>query len=127
MVSLGDSNLVTDIRHVDQADLWINGGFFAFKRAIFDYIGQGEDLVAEPFQRLFTNGRLVAYKHHGFWACMDTFKDKQRLDEMSARGDCPWEVWRTDRSRSAGLVTTMNGGRRGRRHVPRRADHLDGC
>jgi glucose-1-phosphate cytidylyltransferase len=128
MVSLAESNLVTDIRHVDQADLWINGGFFAFKRAIFDYIRKGEDLVAEPFQRLFAKGRLVAYKHTGFWACMDTFKDKQRLDEMSARGDCPWEVWRSDRSRTDRVATAVNGGRHGRRHVPTdRENHFDGC
>jgi NDP-sugar pyrophosphorylase family protein len=38
----------------------------------------------------------VAYRHDGFWACMDTFKDKQRLDDMNAQGDCPWEVWKRE-------------------------------
>ncbi|HWC04634.1 MAG TPA: sugar phosphate nucleotidyltransferase [Methylomirabilota bacterium] len=89
-----DGSVVKDIRHVDQAELWINGGFFAFRRDIFDYIGEGEDLVAEPFARLIEKGALTAYKHDGFWACMDTFKDKQRLDDLNAQGISPWEVWR---------------------------------
>ncbi len=105
-----DGSIVKDIRYVDQADLWINGGFFAFKRAIFDYIGAGEDLVAEPFARLIQKRALVAYKHHGFWACMDTFKDKQRLDALNAQSDRPWEVWRHDPSAwSVGQVPAHNG------------------
>jgi glucose-1-phosphate cytidylyltransferase len=115
IVTLAESNVVKDIRHVDHADLWINGGFFAFKREIFDYVGDREDLVAEPFQRLIEKGGLVAYKHDGFWACMDTFKDKQRLDEVNAKGDCPWAVWRSDPPRPA---APMNGGREGSRRVP---------
>jgi glucose-1-phosphate cytidylyltransferase len=95
IVGIGADSVVTDIRHVAQADLWMNGGFFAFKREIFDYLGEGEELVEEPFGRLIEKGALVAYKHDGFWACMDTFKDKQRLDDMNAQGDCPWEVWRS--------------------------------
>jgi len=117
IVSLAESNVVKDIRHVDQADLWINGGFFAFKREIFDYVGDGEDLVAEPFQRLIAKGGLAAYKHTGFWACMDTFKDKQRLDEMNAQGDCPWEVWRTDPPRPADAIP--NGGHEDARRILR--------
>jgi glucose-1-phosphate cytidylyltransferase len=115
IVTLAESNVVKDIRHVDHADLWINGGFFAFKREIFDYVGDREDLVAEPFQRLIEKGGLVAYKHDGFWACMDTFKDKQRLDEVNAKGDCPWAVWRSDPPRPA---APTNGGRAGSRHFP---------
>ena len=57
----------------------INGGFFIFDRSIFDYIHDGEELVREPFERLMGEKELVAYKHEGFWACMDTFKEKQRL------------------------------------------------
>jgi glucose-1-phosphate cytidylyltransferase len=94
IVSLAESNVVKDIRHVDQADLWINGGFFAFKHEIFDYVGDGEDLVAEPFQRLIAKGGLAAYKHTGFWACMDTFKERTYLDQVFTKGTAPWEVWR---------------------------------
>lgn len=94
-VSLNGDDLVQDIRHVGETDLWINGGFFVFKREIFDYIKDGEDLVQEPFQRLIRIEQLTAYRHHGFWACMDTFKDKQTFDDMNACGDTPWQVWKS--------------------------------
>jgi glucose-1-phosphate cytidylyltransferase len=93
-VSLGDDALVRDIRHVGASNLWINGGFFAFKREIFDYIKDGEELVDEPFQRLIRVAQLIAYRHHGFWACMDTLKDKQAFDDMNARDETPWALWR---------------------------------
>ena len=50
--------------------------------------------MQEPFQRLIERKKLVAHKHRGFWASMDTFKEKQKLDEMYARGETPWEVWK---------------------------------
>ncbi len=94
-VSLDERGRVTGIRPIGQTDLWINGGFFIFKREIFDYIGEGEDLVEEPFARLIACGQLLAYRNPGFWACMDTFKEKKMLDEMYARGEMPWAVWET--------------------------------
>jgi len=94
VVALDDA-LVKDIRHVTTSDLWINGGFFIFKRQIFDYLKEGEDLVEEPFQRLIGLQQLTAYRYHGFWACMDTFKDKQAFDDMEVRGDTPWQVWKS--------------------------------
>ena len=51
-------------------------------------------LVEQPFQRLLANGKVTARKHDGFWAAMDTFKDKITFDRMEAKGDCPWMVWR---------------------------------
>jgi glucose-1-phosphate cytidylyltransferase len=72
----------------------MNAGFFAFRREIFDYIGEGEELVNEPFQRLIQAGELVAYPHDGFWMAMDTFKDKQQFESMVAAGNTPWQVWR---------------------------------
>ena len=98
-VSLGADGLVDDIRHVAQTDLLINGGFFVFKQEIFDYIGEGEELVQEPFQRLIDKNQLFGYRYDGFWACMDTFKDKQAFDDMHARGDTPWQVWRAPAER----------------------------
>ncbi len=94
-VSLGDGGCVRDIRPASESGLWINGGFFAFKREIFDYVGAGEDLVDEPFRRLIDRGQLIGYRHDGFWACMDTLKDKQAFDDMHSRGEVPWEVWRS--------------------------------
>jgi glucose-1-phosphate cytidylyltransferase len=86
---------VTGIQDTGQSGLRINGGFFVFKRGIFRYIREGEDLVAEPFQRLLSENELLAYRYDGFWLPMDTFKDKQRLDEMYARGNAVWEVWKS--------------------------------
>jgi glucose-1-phosphate cytidylyltransferase len=75
-------------------DIRINGGFFVLRRDVFDYMHPGEDLLGPPFQRLLAAGQLTAFKYDGFWACMDTFKDKQTLEEMYARGVSPWEVWK---------------------------------
>jgi len=93
LVSSGAGGLVDGIRSMTDVDLWINRGFFAFKPDIFKYIDEGEDLVEEPFRRLIAQRQLMTYRHPGFWACMDTFKDKQLFDEMNTRADVPWEVW----------------------------------
>src|SRR5690349_22583300 len=65
----------------------INGGFFIFKKAIFNYIHEKEELVIEPFQRLVAEKQLIGYPYDGFWASMDTFKDKQQLESLCAKGD----------------------------------------
>lgn len=93
VVALNGSAEVSSIRPVGDSDLWINGGFFAFKPQIFDYIQAGEELVLEPFQRLIQRQELIAYRNTGFWACMDTFKEKMMFDERYAKGDMPWTVW----------------------------------
>ena len=93
IVSLAASDQVTDLRPAHDSDVWINGGFFVFKRQIFDYIKEGEDLVVEPFQRLIREEQLAAYRYRGFWAAMDTVKDKLWFDEMAACDNTPWQVW----------------------------------
>ena len=85
---------VSSVQDIDQTGLRINGGFFIFRKEIFNYLRNGDDLVMGAFQRLLAQNRLLAYHHDGFWQSMDTFKDKQLLDEMYARGDAPWEVWK---------------------------------
>jgi glucose-1-phosphate cytidylyltransferase len=96
LVSVGKDDRVSSIRHVKEIGMRINGGFFAMRREIFDWIRPGEELVQEPFQRLAAAGRLLAYPHDGFWACMDTFKDKQLLEDLYSRGQVPWEVWKNN-------------------------------
>jgi len=54
----------------------------------------GEDLVEEPFRRLIADGKLMAHAHEGYWACMDTFKERQELEDAYGRGDAPWVVWK---------------------------------
>jgi glucose-1-phosphate cytidylyltransferase len=73
---------------------WINGAFFVLEPGIFDYI-EGDDTQweREPLERLAKDGELMAYRHHGFWQCMDTLRDKKLLEELWAAGDAPWKVW----------------------------------
>jgi glucose-1-phosphate cytidylyltransferase len=94
VVSLGEGYDVAGIQHVSKSGLYINGGYFIFRKEIFNYIRDGEELVEEPFHRLVQEGRLAAYRHDGFWLPMDTFKDKQLLEDMYSRGSAPWEVWK---------------------------------
>jgi len=94
VVSLRDGYLVDNIQHISQSGLSINGGYFIFNRRIFDYIRDGEELVNEPFQRLIKEEQLISLKYEGFWASMDTFKDRQLLNDMYSRGETPWEVWK---------------------------------
>jgi glucose-1-phosphate cytidylyltransferase len=89
-VRCDSDGIVNEIENVSGSDYWINAGFFCFRSEIFDYIRDGEELVEEPFQRLIAERKLFAHKYPGFWAAMDTFKDKIKLDQMEALGDSPW-------------------------------------
>jgi glucose-1-phosphate cytidylyltransferase len=100
VVKRDDNGLVTAIQHLAHSDILINGGYFIFKRRIFDYVRSGEELVEAPFQQLIGEKQLISYQYNGFWAPMDTFKDKQLLDELYGRGDAPWEVWKTEAVRA---------------------------
>jgi glucose-1-phosphate cytidylyltransferase len=84
--------MVREICPLNRTDTWINGGFFVMRNEIFHHIQPGEELVREPFQRLIEKQALLAYKCTGFWQCMDTFKDKQHLEELD-QGAAPWKVW----------------------------------
>ena len=93
-VTAGPDGLVHDIQPITATSLRINGGYFYLRREIFDYMRDGEELVLEPFQRLIAERQLAAHNYDGFFASMDTFKDKQHLEDLHARGKAPWEVWR---------------------------------
>ena len=93
VVSLGEQELVRDIRYVKDTEILINGGYFAFRREIFQYIKNGEELVQQPFQRLIQENQLIGYRYDRFW-CMDTFKEQQELSDMYHQGNAPWEVWK---------------------------------
>ena len=93
-VTADKDGLVTGIESMHRSDVWINGGFFCLRNGIFDVLHEGEELVEQPFQRLVAQRKLHARKHEGFWAAMDTFKDKISFDRMEAKGNCPWMVWR---------------------------------
>jgi glucose-1-phosphate cytidylyltransferase len=93
-VLMGKDNIVKGLQPFQDCDIRINGGFFIFRKKIFDYIRNGEELVMEPFYRLIHQKRLVAYVYDGFWGPMDTFKDKQNLDQLYEDGNAPWELWK---------------------------------
>lgn len=93
VVEVDDDDRVVATRPITDADLWINGGYFIFHQGIFDHLHPGEELVVEPFERLIKKNELMAQRYDGFWAPMDTFKDKQRLDELHRTGEAPWQVW----------------------------------
>jgi glucose-1-phosphate cytidylyltransferase len=107
VVYASDDGSVQKIEPVETTSLMINGGFFIFKQEIFDYIRKGEELVHEPFERLIAENQLVAYRHNGFWASMDTFKEKKLFDDMYAAGDRPWAVWETYAESSDSPVRTQ--------------------
>jgi glucose-1-phosphate cytidylyltransferase len=93
MISADGEGIVKAIEHVAKSGARINGGFFIFRREIFRYMKEGEELVEQPFRRLISEGALLSYAHNGFWACMDTFKELQELDDLYSRGNPPWAVW----------------------------------
>jgi glucose-1-phosphate cytidylyltransferase len=88
-----NDGIVTNILPSLQADMWVNGGYFVFRKEIFDFIRDGEELVLEPFSRLIKEEKLIAYRHEGFWRAMDTLNDKRLLEEMVERGEMPWRVF----------------------------------
>ena len=76
----------------DFHDQWINGGYFFFQREFLSYLDDDESCVLErqPLVRLAQRGQLSMYQHRGFWACMDTQRDKEHLEQLWASGKCPW-------------------------------------
>jgi glucose-1-phosphate cytidylyltransferase len=96
IISTTPEGWVKGISQMTQSNLRINGGYFVFKNQIFDYIKEGEDLVNEPFQRLISQNELVAYEYDGFWASLDTYKDKQRLDELVSKNNASWQIWKNN-------------------------------
>lgn len=100
VVMINEESMVTEIQHMENSRTWINGGYFVFKKEIFNYIKDGEDLVEGSFRRLIAKDQLITYKHEGFWVGMDTFKDKQLLDDMHAQGKAPWVIWKNSQAKN---------------------------
>jgi len=93
LITVDGDSLVKSIEHIANSGARINGGFFVFRREVFQYIKDGEELVEEPFRRLISEGQLLSYAHKKFWACMDTFKELQILADLYGRGKAPWAIW----------------------------------
>lgn len=95
VLDINNNNEIKSFREKNDEDgSMINGGYMVLEPKIFDYI-EGDKTVFErtPLEKLANEGQLVAYKHEGFWKCMDTLRDKNQLEEMWESGDAPWKVW----------------------------------
>jgi len=92
LADIDDTGQVRDLRTVDDANIWINGGYFILRPAIFDYMREGEELIEQPFRRLIEADQLMAYQYKGFWRAMDTLRDRQALEDMVERGQMPWRI-----------------------------------
>ena len=95
MLDITAGNEITAFREKEIEDSgWINGGFMVLQPEIFDYI-EGPSTVFErqPLERLAAEGQLMAYQHKGFWQCMDTLREKNKLEELLASGNAPWVRW----------------------------------
>lgn len=95
VLNIGENSQITEFREKTQQDGGcINGGFMVLNPEIFDFI-EGDDTVFEkyPLEHCAKMGELMAYPHDGFWQCMDTLRDKQKLEKLWASGEAPWKVW----------------------------------
>ena len=80
---------VQAIRCMKDSNIWVNGGYFVLRNDVFRYLKPGEEFVYEPMQRMISEEKVWSRRYDGFWQCMDTFKDKQILDELEASGSAP--------------------------------------
>lgn len=81
---------VTGFKEKPRSEHWINGGFFCFEPAVFDWLETDSVLEREPLERLAAEGQLGAFRHEGFWDCCDTYKDLVTLNDLWAAGEAPW-------------------------------------
>jgi glucose-1-phosphate cytidylyltransferase len=93
VAELGGDGLVQGFVEKPRSEHWVNGGFFCFEPAALDQIAADSVLEREPLSGLADAGELRAFRHNGFWECMDTYKDAVALNDLWANGQAPWKVW----------------------------------
>lgn len=106
VAEIDDRQLVRGFHEKPRSENWINGGFFCFEQDLFDHLESDSVLEREPLEALASEGRLAAYRHDGFWDCMDTYKDLVELNDLWAREEAPWL---TAGSRVAALAPDNDG------------------
>jgi glucose-1-phosphate cytidylyltransferase len=112
LITANEDDIVKSIGPITKSGARMNGGFFVLRREIFQYIREGDELIEEPFRRLIAEGQLLSYTHDGFWACLDTFKEMQQLEDLYSRGNAPWTVWKghgSDESTTRETVWRLRG------------------
>jgi glucose-1-phosphate cytidylyltransferase len=94
-ISMNNQGLISEFKEKPQVgEGWINGGYFIFNYEIFDYLtDESTILEREPLENLALNNQLMAFKHSGFWHCMDTIRDRDSLNEIWNQGRAPWKKW----------------------------------
>jgi glucose-1-phosphate cytidylyltransferase len=112
LAELDQHGSVVGFRTSEQSDTWINGGYFIFRKEIFDFISEGQELVNQPFGRLIKAGELMAYRYEGVWRAMDTMRDRQLLEDMVEKGN-------TRRAEPPREVASIRAARRLDRATPR--------
>jgi glucose-1-phosphate cytidylyltransferase len=93
VTELNGDGRVRGFQEKPRSEHWINGGFFCFEPAVFDHLREDSVLEREPLEELAEAGELCAYRHEGFWDCMDTYKDAVLLNDLWSGGSPPWKVW----------------------------------
>jgi glucose-1-phosphate cytidylyltransferase len=93
VAELNGDGVVRGFTEKPRSEHWVNGGFFCFEAAALAQIEPDSVLERQPLQRMAQAGELRAYRHDGFWACMDTYKDAIELDDLWNQGRAPWRIW----------------------------------
>jgi glucose-1-phosphate cytidylyltransferase len=93
VTELDGNGRVVGFREKPRSEHWINGGFFCFEPAVFGHLREDSVLEREPLESLAAEDQLRAYRHPGFWDCMDTYKDAVLLNDLWESGAAPWKVW----------------------------------
>ena len=100
VAELGEDDRVQGFAEKPRLERWINGGFFRFEPGVVDYLEPDTALEEAPLERLAQDGQLRAYRHHGFWDCMDTYKDAVYLNDLWETGEPPWHAWEPEAERT---------------------------
>jgi glucose-1-phosphate cytidylyltransferase len=102
IADLDEEDRVLAFEEKPRLDHWVNGGFFCFEPGFVEYLGADSVLENAPLRRLAAEGELHAFRHSGFWDCMDTYKDAVMLNDLWREGGAPWAVWDRDAAADAG-------------------------
>jgi glucose-1-phosphate cytidylyltransferase len=108
-VDVGDDSRVTAITTLQQMPLWENGGYFVLRPEVFEHLPVNGDLIADACQPLAKEGRMLAYRHRGFWQPADTVKERTALEAAYQSGTRPWMLWEEpDRDPLQAAIAALN-------------------